>query len=403
MTNSIIDTKLYVPLHLGDIPQQNRDFMTNRQNIAHLGSQLLLYDRILVPTMDFGIVPVLIEWMGLRLFLEALSTGAFFFIRRREMVGYGGNGLSISGFRIDDTQASPFTWWQECLWRDTEQAIEQQLRHVTTVQLTSRHIRDISSLVLRNYQEFPLMQEVFMPEVRDETYKDISFSDEILNVVRERVGQNGAVDLDHLPGVGPDQIQVQITQNANAIDLILEIAELNVQKIMAKQNPEADLLTSPAYSTLMYNKLVRHGIKPDLLSAFMAVLDLNDIPDIRGHIADGTITLSEIWNLRKTRESQNFRKWISDANTRDPRELERAYVASLKRPELKDKSPLRLLRFGTTSVIGVLNTPAGLAVSAIDSFAVDKLFPGRSPKLFLDKLMNLDAVAVGRRDQILAK
>ena len=63
---SIVDVRLFVGHSGGDPPMpMNSRFAAQPPNRAHLASQLLLYDTLVLPTSDFGVIPILIDWMGI--------------------------------------------------------------------------------------------------------------------------------------------------------------------------------------------------------------------------------------------------------------------------------------------------------------------------------------------------
>ncbi len=128
-SDAIVDSRLHAKHDLGRADLRNADFFGQAANRAHLGSQLLLYEHVIIPTNDFAIVPTLIQWLGQRHFEAALDRGALSFLRRTGLLGYAGNGNGISSFVISDTPEKPFLWWQKALFGELAEAIELQLIH----------------------------------------------------------------------------------------------------------------------------------------------------------------------------------------------------------------------------------------------------------------------------------
>jgi hypothetical protein len=60
-SDSIIDSRLFIRLDLDISLKINLLFQINLSNVSHLANQLLLYEKIVIPTKDFGIVPILIN------------------------------------------------------------------------------------------------------------------------------------------------------------------------------------------------------------------------------------------------------------------------------------------------------------------------------------------------------
>ena len=86
ISDSIIDSRLFIRLDLDLATKHNAEFQSSVQKQAYLANQLLLYDRIIIPTHDFGIVPVLISWLGIRDFEEALEQSVFKFLRNNRIL-----------------------------------------------------------------------------------------------------------------------------------------------------------------------------------------------------------------------------------------------------------------------------------------------------------------------------
>ncbi len=86
VSRAIVDSRLWIRLDLDQTLKPNSLFLTKPQHRAHLASQLLLYDTVVIPTKDFGIIPILISWMGLSTFQEAMRSGSIGFIRPRSLL-----------------------------------------------------------------------------------------------------------------------------------------------------------------------------------------------------------------------------------------------------------------------------------------------------------------------------
>ena len=60
-SDTILDSFLYIRLDLNHTDKANGEFRKDASKKGHLANQLLLYDQIVIPTKDFGIVPILIK------------------------------------------------------------------------------------------------------------------------------------------------------------------------------------------------------------------------------------------------------------------------------------------------------------------------------------------------------
>jgi len=384
----IVDSRLFIRLDASSSPPNNLAFAENLNNKAHLASQLLLYDTILIPTTDFGIIRSLISWLGLDIFREAIKESAIKFIRRKGILAYVGGGLGISTIAIERGTRNDWEWWQEALFSEDGTSIELQLNDINP-NVSSRQkrivIRDINRQVIHlNYDN-----DFFIKNIAKESYKDIINSPLLKQISIKLGGDQKIIDLEHLIEADKAQVLRQDGEINQPAELVLRVAEINMEILMAVQSGNADLLTSQGAEKLLKEKMLRIGINKSLLDSFLSLTDLNNIPDIRPAIIDNSITIQEIWKLRQTNKSKSFRKWLREVGSKDSRELEKAYVEVLGKSTLSDSLPLRGLRFAATTLSGIANPIAGLAISIADSFFLDKYLNGYSPKLFLDDLQQL--------------
>lgn len=391
-SDSIIDSKLFVRLDLDISLKANSLFQIDPNNRAHLGSQLLLYDKITIPTKDFGILPILINWLGTKTFVEALESDTFSFLHRKALLGYQGGGSGISEFTFQGSEAKKMSWWHDAMFGEMDVAVEQQLKNMCPFiprQERGRVVRDIIS----KSREVDYDKNFFMKNIVHETYTDIMKNTSLsllLLVMQDSKQEANKIDLRRLEGVGPNQMRfLGLYGIKDAIDLVLRIAEINMEIYMSTLSDNADLFTSEGAELLLKDKLIRAGVGSNYLDGFVSLLELNNIPDIGKAIADDNISLLDIWKLRKKRTSKDFRKWLRKATNKDARNIERLYVASLGNKALIDSLPLRAIRFAITSIASAVSPAIGLPLGIVDSFFVNKWLSGYSPKLFLDELSKI--------------
>jgi hypothetical protein len=230
-----------------------------------------------------------------------------------------------------------------------------------------------------------------MKNIVHESYTDIMNNERLSNYVLARVKKKDkAISLTRLNGIGPDQLRVLGQEGLikDSVDLVLRIAEINMEIVMATAAGNADIFTSEGADEILVKKLSRCKLDKSLLKSFISLLELNNIPDIRRAVTSGDIDLTKIWSMREKKVSSNFRKWLREANPQSGRDLEKAYVQILGRNTLADSLPIRSIRFAITSIAG-LNPVIGLVAGFADNFFVDKWLSGYSPKLFFDELSKL--------------
>jgi hypothetical protein len=390
-SDSIIDSGLHISLDLDISLKANSFFQTNLVNRAHLANQLLLYDKIIIPTKDFGIVPILINWLGMKTFNKALYSGTFSFLRTKFLLGYQGKGVGLTGFFISPGEKE-WRWWQEAIFGKIDASIEQQLRNMCPF-IDRKERKYITDKIISVSKEIEHDSSFFEKNIINETYVDISnnksLSMSILQSNKKILDKN---DLKRLEGVKINEIRVLNLGKAieDSIDLVLRISEINMEIFMSTLSDNADLFTSEGAELLLKDKLIRSGIGSTYLDGFLYLLELNNIPDIGKAIYTDSLSLPDIWEIREGENSKEFRKWLRKATTKDAKEIVKLYIESLKNKTLINSLPLKILRFAITSLVGAINPPIGLSVSAIDSFFVEKWLSGFSPRLFLDELSKIN-------------
>lgn len=82
MTSALIDSKLFIKHALTGTIETNENFGNKPENKAHFATDLLLYDQVIIPTHDFGVIPILIDWLGIKTFLDAIDTNSLSFLHR---------------------------------------------------------------------------------------------------------------------------------------------------------------------------------------------------------------------------------------------------------------------------------------------------------------------------------
>jgi hypothetical protein len=260
---AIVDSRLWIRLDLDISLKANSLFHTNPTHRAHLAAQLLLYDTVIIPTKDFGIVPILIAWMGLSTFQEALECGALGFLRPKELVGYAPNGHGIQQFDIQQGPERAFKWWQTAEFGPLEEAATLQLTYQCPF-LSSTQRQHIVNLVLAQSKPFELKNEQFRQHIAHESYTDVMGSPALSAFVlaREPPGTTAA-QLPRLSGIPANHFRVlALEEIRDGIDLVLRVAEINFEIMMAHTYAQADLGTSVGAEALLRGKLARAGATP---------------------------------------------------------------------------------------------------------------------------------------------
>lgn len=388
-SRAILDAKFHVPHDFSSAVARNGHFFSDPALRGHLASQLLLYDTVVVLTHDLAIVPTLISWLGLTSFRDGLENGTFRFIRLPGLLGYVGNGNGISAFTITPGTAGPFLWWQESLFGTMEAGLELQLRHAAAF-IERKERGALVGLLSECTSEAVIANDEFIKNIANETYADVLGSPEHVAYLQASLPA-GKFSLQALPTIKPNEIVVASMGRGieSPIDLVLKIANLNLTLLLAGKTSGVDLLVPEGAESLLRAKLARSSLASSLTTYFSALLDLTGLPDVRQLVVSDTLSLQNVWKLCQKRRSRRFREWLRSATLDSARDLERAYVATLGKSTAVQGAAGRTIRFSVSSAAGVANPIVGFAVGAADSFLVDRLLSGYSPKLLIDDLAKL--------------
>jgi hypothetical protein len=391
-STSLLNTKVWPRVGLDHAPTKNNQLRSRRDYMSDLAQQFILYDRIVIPTNDFGIVPILIDWMGISTVFDALESDSLAFVRQHGCLGYAGNGNGISLFVVEEAPDSnkKLLWWQKAMFGDVKEALMLQLANGSPS--ISPHDRQrLCSLVLSKCNEFKLSNDCFIKDIVNESYEDVLRTPYLFEQFRQHYLDQLPVKLAWLPEVKKNEMRVSgIDVPNDPVDLLLHVAEINLELNISVQMDQSDIYTAEKTETLLLSKLQRAGLANAKLSGFSGILELSDIPDIRGAVAMQQLPFSEIWRARNTRNAHKFRSWLRNTTIADVRDLEKAYVASLETVPKVNSLPARVLRFVVTIAVSALEPISGLILSATDSFFVGRWLAGYTPKLFVDEIRKLD-------------
>ena len=349
---------------------------------GEFAEKMLLYDRIIIPTFDFSIMPVLMKWLGNDILENLLDSGAISFIRALGYICYRGEvGLVvISG--NDQSTIPPRQKWIKAAFGDTGAALDFWIHRAVMKPEPKQRQRIIDMAVSRTHTIGLVRQ--WLGIVEAETYKDISESSLSKHFPPD-------IQLDNLPGIRRNEIRTTnlYEPTGDFVDYVLRLAYMNFEIYLAHLAEEADLTSGFDIDLLLRSKAERlqrkiHGFTRSS-EAFTNILELNRIPDIASAVATGELGLDEIAEIRSRKSSEDFRRWFHINVVQNPNQAHQEYVQAIDKPGLTDKLPVKIVRFLITASIGRIPV-LGDAVSIADSFVLDRFLKGYSPKVFIDEL-----------------
>lgn len=388
---SLLDNNQFVPVY-PDVSVENlaQAVALDRSRLAGLVNNLLLYETVIIPTTDFSILGLLLSWIGRDAFEEMLKCGALRFVRRPHQIGYVGAGHGLLAFGLKGSPEEPFNWQQESLFGTMDRSIELQLSNAPLCKNIANVTR-LSPEVLARSESLEFEDGAFEREVVTETYKDIvgdqSFQNFILTHEKKKPR---SIEIRRLGGMQANEMRFRgIRPIKDGVDLVLKVAEVNYELSMGARSGQIDLTTSSLSRILLPLKLKRMRVSTDLFRSITQLTDLQGIPDVGEGVASGFVPLKEVWAVRQSRSAQAFREWFRHTSAQSARDVERAFVESLKNPPWVASLKAKAVRFGVTTLAGIASPLGGVLASGTDSFLLERLIGGYTPRMFFDDLKSL--------------
>lgn len=164
-SSTIIDSRLLIRQNIDQIWQANASALMNNALKAHLARQILLYETIVILTNDFGIIPILVSWVGIEKFYEALTKGCLRFIHFDLLLSYMGGERGLALQRVKESDTFKFKWWQETFFGVPDNAIQLQLQYAC-LELNDDQRDSLYELVLAN-SLFVNLTDIFDTVIKD--------------------------------------------------------------------------------------------------------------------------------------------------------------------------------------------------------------------------------------------
>lgn len=388
--SSLLANDLFLPWDMDDPAPRLRAFTEDRRLAGHILETLFIYNRVMVPTVDYSIIVPLVHWIGIPVLREMLESEAISFVRFRGGLGYGGSGHGLMTFEIHPGE-KPDLWWIRAARSSPKEAVILQLQNRLSG-LSAPLIDTLGMLVEICTVDTTLPE--FTRKVEHETYCDILGS-EVLHPYFSIRNRN----LKSLGNLGPDKIRgfssmVRPAQVGEEIDITLRLAMLNLETYLAEEAGARDMVTDRGFGRLLDAKVHRFTGGAITGNAFSRIATLENLPDLPSSIATGGVDLATAWAFRNRRTARQFREWFDRIGPEDPKRFEQEYIRTLRSGELWDRGPTKLMRFiviqgvglGLAPVIGGASVLASLGLSAADSFLLEKVRVGFQPRYFIDDL-----------------
>jgi hypothetical protein len=336
---------------------------------------LILHDQILVPTQDYLTACGLILIIGEKGFIELLERDKLKFIRTRGGFGFiSGKGPGEIGIFGDPSHQKP-------LDAPLEQSVEAGLR---VIEDKIREKEKLHEIIVQN--SLLIEWNAILKAVKQESIQDLKYAE----TWRSEYESNSP-DFIILPKT--DKIQVRVIgpsydPKTNVADTLLALTLYNSDLYLAKKFECQDI--SPFYPIgdlleIKNNRLLKAtGYSYKLWT----LLEINGVPDLSKIDLRQASNLRDILEVATNKNAKDFRDWFHKNQELSEKEILREYLSVLKQIPMIQRLPSKALRFVVTLGFGFI-PGLGQAISFFDSFIVDRLFRGKSPKFFIDDLTSV--------------
>ena len=350
-------------------------------------NRLLLYDRIVIPTGNFVVLPVLRLWLGDRAVARLLREKVVVLARYDSWFSYMGNGRGLQFFKIlpGDTPETKEHNIYTVNFAPIEEAVDKIL------EVGNPRVSDFEKPGLRKLlldSAVPISLSQYQDHLKHETYTDILKSRDLRNFFAIRNKH-----LDHLHGVNPDQVVAADfhhprlgLEDKPELAAVLRIALENLILTLAADlgcSIQGDLDSK----AVLKAKGQRVGLADAQLDGFLSVSDLHDLPDVGHLFAAEELSFDALMTIREHRTTTDLRKWVHSLDPVIREDVVKAYISSLREKAPVERLPAKTLRFLATTALGaipVIGTATGALASFVDSFLIQKMFPGKLPGVLLD-------------------
>lgn len=178
------------------------------------------------------------------------------------------------------------------------------------------------------------------------------------------------------PGARPGEDPVDALLSLARYNIELHLSQVLSCTSTSSGSPLGDLLEIKA------RRITRGDVATANLWSF---LEVNGIPDLGKLDFVGTPFFEDFLKLCSSRQADTFRGWFHENKELNEREILRQYLELLREVPLVERLPSKILRFAATSGLGIV-PGLGEVASLLDTFVIDRMLKGRSPRFFMDDL-----------------
>jgi hypothetical protein len=384
--SSLFDSHLLIPFEYAGTGPRLRQLLLSDAELGDFLRNCLLYDQIIIPTVDFSIVVVLASWLGPKNLLQSLRNGQIRFVRYKGAIGYVGNGNGLALFFIKSDGEAARATYHDMTWESPSEVMRRLTAQYSGMapEVFGRYWPDLTRAVLDAHVETEGHE---FDDVAETTYQDV-----LGNPLLQSTFAVRNKNLRWLQGVEPNQVRWLQAGNMNdEVDFLLRLAQFNFESYMAEKVGAIDQTAGPAAQQVLDARHAKLIGSTNVSQGFTRIQELTKMPDLSAAAADDA-ALDKLWKIRDGREAQQFRQWFH-ANVRDkPEEAQTLFYESAVRPTLGDHGAVKTVRFLVCKAAPlVIPEPVTQAIASVgldlaDNFLVGRFLRSTNPKIMIDKV-----------------
>ena len=351
--------------------------------LASLIDGLTLYDKIIVPTEDFMVVPFLATFLGERGLIELLESGILSFAKVDGALAFATpstrGGLSgIAAFKAFHksipSSLSNSEAFAACY--DIHPHFHEGKKIFSLIEDSLKHV-ELNNLLVKSRTE------------TDRDLANIRFSraltpEEIRLGVISGVEWNKIIPFDH----------AKDWEKASDVSKVLQVAFYNVEAQLAIDlNCIAMSSLSPMKQIINARRALELGTyKGERFRSFSSWANLPNLPQA---VVDNRVSVADLIKLRRSANLQAFQKRFHACSESDAKDLVKPYLDILQDTSLDLSGARRAMRFAALSSWGALEPVSSTVFQAINEIQRHEKSRTCPIKIFVDEIRRVGAA--GRR------
>ncbi|MDQ0462448.1 hypothetical protein QO010_000196 [Caulobacter ginsengisoli] len=357
------------------------DFVNLSRSTRALCDFLILHDKIVIPIEDFTVLRTITRSIGADNLILLLKNDRVRFVRTigTLALSWGDSGAGL--MTIHDAQR------RVAAYAPMEASIQQSIHSLELPYATSSKLSHIVAERTKEIQTLDLLSEI-----RSATYADfektLMWRDEF---------RTQYPDLLKMPG-DPRNVQIygpNTPPSRSAATTLLALARSNLEMYLSSREYADALSTTCPIGDSVSLKLANSAV--DLTkSGLQNLINLAGVADLTPDVMSDSKIARKFIEVTCSPEAVQFREWFKSQIVTNPEEYTQRYMDIIHKISPLERPMTKIIRFFIFQSLGFIPI-IGNVTSAFDTFVLDKLVEGNSPKYFVQNLRNFSGAVKMRR------